>query len=250
MENPTRVQTRSQTLKPDPNIPPPPPPPTITTTSSKIPFRPKKRLKLTTIAKPLSSKPEMDLALHHLSTTDPRLATLVATYDPPSFPSSPPPFPSLARSILYQQLATKAATSIYTRFLSLCGGESQVLPATLLSLSPQRLREIGVSARKASYLHDLAQKYVDGTLSDDSILEMDDERLLTMLTLVKGIGAWSVHMFMIFSLHRLDVLPVGDLGVRKGVQLLYGLKDLPKPVEMEQLCDKWRPYRSEFPLWP
>ena len=73
---------------------------------------------------------------------------------------------------------------------------------------------------------------------------MDDESLLTMLTMVKGIGVWSVHMFMIFSLHRPDVLPVGDLGVRKGVQRLYGLKELPKPLEMEQLCEKWKPYRT------
>lgn len=73
---------------------------------------------------------------------------------------------------------------------------------------------------------------------------MDDETLATMLTAVKGIGMWSVHMFMMFSLHRADVLPVGDLGVRKGVQSLYGLKELPKPLQMEEICEKWRPYRS------
>lgn len=73
---------------------------------------------------------------------------------------------------------------------------------------------------------------------------MDDETLLGELTAVKGIGVWSVHMFMIFTLHRPDVLPVGDLGVRKGVQRLYGLKELPKPAEMEKLCEKWKPYRS------
>lgn len=83
-----------------------------------------------------------------------------------------------------------------------------------------------------------------GTLSDTSILEMNDEELLTALTAVKGIGVWSVHMFMIFSLRRPDVLPVGDLGVRKGVKLLYGLKELPGPMQMEQICEKWRPYRS------
>lgn len=105
-------------------------------------------------------------------------------------------------------------------------------------------RQVGVSGRKASYLHDLASKYRDGVLSDTSILEMDDETLLTVLTTVKGIGVWSVHMFMMFSLHRPDVLPVGNLGVRKGVQLLYKLKELPKAVEMEELCKEWKPYRS------
>lgn len=112
------------------------------------------------------------------------------------------------------------------------------------SLTAQQLRQIGVSGRKASYLHDLADKFRNGSLSDSSIVEMDDESLLTMLTMVKGIGVWSVHMFMIFSLHRPDVLPVGDLGVRKGVQRLYGLKELPKPLEMEKLCEKWKPYRT------
>lgn len=73
---------------------------------------------------------------------------------------------------------------------------------------------------------------------------MDDDSLLSMLTMVKGIGAWTVHMFMIFSLNRPDVLPVGDLGVRKGVQMLYGLKEVPRPAQMEELCHKWRPYRS------
>lgn len=73
---------------------------------------------------------------------------------------------------------------------------------------------------------------------------MDDKSLFTMLTMVNGIGSWSVHMFMIFSLHRPDVLPVNDLGIRKGVQLLYGLEDLPRPSQMDQLCEKWRPYRS------
>lgn len=75
-------------------------------------------------------------------------------------------------------------------------------------------------------------------------MKMDDRSLFTMLSMVKGIGSWSVHMFMIFSLHRPDVLPVSDLGVRKGVQLLYGLEELPRPSKMEQLCEKWRPYRS------
>ncbi|KAE8655994.1 hypothetical protein F3Y22_tig00117012pilonHSYRG00234 [Hibiscus syriacus] len=102
----------------------------------------------------------------------------------------------------------------------------------------------GVSARKAGYLHDLSDKFSTGFLSDTSIVTMDDETLFQSLTSVKGIGPWSVHMFMIFSLHRPDVLPVGDLGVRKGVQSLYGLKELPKPLQMEQICEKWRPFRS------
>lgn len=114
----------------------------------------------------------------------------------------------------------------------------------VLGLTPQQLRQIGVSARKASYLHDLARKYQNGILSDKSIVEMDDKSLFTMLTMVNGIGSWSVHMFMIFSLHRPDVLPIHDLSIRKGVRMLYGLEVLPRPSQMDQLCEKWKPYRS------
>ncbi|XP_022773993.1 DNA-3-methyladenine glycosylase 1-like [Durio zibethinus] len=231
---------------------------------SKIPFRPRKIRKLTSnialdsatespqpsltvspkIPKSLSTEPEMDLALNHLRTSDPLLATLISNHPPPKLSPCSSPFLALSKSIIFQQLAAKAANSIYTRFISLCGNESNVLPNTVLSFSPQKLREIGVSARKASYLHDLSDKFSTGVLSDTSILTMDDEKLFHMLTSVKGIGPWSVHMFLIFSLHRPDVLPVGDLGVRKGVQLLYGLKELPKPLQMEQICGKWKPYRS------
>lgn len=138
----------------------------------------------------------------------------------------------------------KAAKSIYNRFLTVLGGEEKVLPAAVLSVTAQELREIGVSYRKASYLHDLSEKFVSGDLSDESILEMNEERLYESLMRVKGIGPWSVHMFMIFSLHKPDVLPVSDLGVRKGVKALYGLKELPDAVKMEEVCEKWRPYRS------
>jgi DNA-3-methyladenine glycosylase II len=110
----------------------------------------------------------------------------------------------------------------------------------------QNLFEFGgrVSGRKAAYLHDLAARFAAGDLSESSVAAMDEDALLAQLTKVKGIGEWTVHMFMIFSLHRPDVLPSGDLGVRKGVQELYKLKALPKPEEMAGLCDRWRPYRS------
>ncbi|MQM03512.1 hypothetical protein Taro_036292 [Colocasia esculenta] len=194
--------------------------------------------------RPLSADGEVAAAIRHLRAADPQLAGVIDAHQPPVFQSLHPPFHALARSILYQQLALKAAASIYSRFLALCGGENGVVPQVVLALTPQQLRQIGVSARKASYLHDLANKYRNGILSDASIAAMDDKSLFTMLNMVKGIGAWSVHMFMIFSLHRPDVLPVGDVGVRKGVQLLYGLDALPRPSQMEQLCERWKPYRS------
>ncbi|KAG9449658.1 hypothetical protein H6P81_009623 [Aristolochia fimbriata] len=196
------------------------------------------------VARPLSCEGEVGLAIRHLRNSDPALGPVIDSHPPPAFENLHPPFHSLARSILYQQLAFKAAASIYSRFLSLCGGEEGVVPEVVLGLTPQQLRQIGVSARKASYLHDLASKYTRGILSDAAIVSMDDRSLFSMLTMVKGIGAWSVHMFMIFSLHRPDVLPVGDLGVRNGVQILRQMSEVPRPSQMEQLCESWRPYRS------
>nr|XP_043618202.1 DNA-3-methyladenine glycosylase 1-like [Erigeron canadensis] len=215
--------------------------PTPTTTKRR---RNSTRSDLPKIIKPLSAPGEITAAIRHLRSADPLLCKLIDTHPPPTFDTHQPPFLALAKSILYQQLAYKAGTSIYTRFVSLCGGENEVLPETVLSLSQQQLKQIGVSGRKASYLYDLANKYSNGILSDETVVKMDDRSLFTMLSMVKGIGSWSVHMFMIFSLHRPDVLPVSDLGVRKGVQLLYMLDDLPKPSQMEQLCEKWRPYKS------
>lgn len=196
------------------------------------------------IIKPLTAVGEIEAALRHLRSADPLLSAFIDSYPMPTFETHRSPFLALTRSILYQQLAYKAGASIYNRFVSLCGGEDNVRPDNVLALSTQQLKQVGVSGRKASYLYDLANKYKSGILSDDTVVKMDDRSLFTMLSMVKGIGSWSVHMFMIFSLHRPDVLPVSDLGVRKGVQMLYGLDEMPRPSQMEQLCEKWKPYRS------
>ncbi|KFK41961.1 hypothetical protein AALP_AA2G194400 [Arabis alpina] len=227
---------------------------------SKIPLRPRKIRKLSSPegkssqsrsitvprihARSLNCEGELEAAFRHLRNVDPLLGSLIDIHQPPTFESFHTPFLALIRSILFQQLAAKAGNSIYTRFVALCGGENCVVPETVLPLTAQELRQIGVSGRKASYLNDLARKYQKGILSDSGIVNMDEKSLFTMLTMVNGIGSWSVHMFMINSLQRPDVLPVNDLSVRKGVQMLYSLKELPRPSQMEKLCENWRPYRS------
>ncbi|KAF6166670.1 hypothetical protein GIB67_005532 [Kingdonia uniflora] len=234
-----------------PHLPPQP------STSSKLPFRPRKIRKLSNtntntitttslirIPRNLSCEDEIQLAIDYLRSSDPILSPIIDLHSRPIFNPYQPPFIALTKSILYQQLANKAGTLIYTRFMDLCGGESRILPNNVLALTPTQLRHIGISARKSSYLHDLANKYCNDILSDKKILEMDDKSLFTMLTMVKGIGSWSTHMFMIFSLRRPDVLPIGDVAFRKGVQVLYGLEELPRPSQMEHLCEKWRPYRT------
>ncbi|KAJ7300114.1 hypothetical protein O6H91_10G089500 [Diphasiastrum complanatum] len=183
-------------------------------------------------------------ATQHIRMVDERLRGIIDMHEGPKFEKCESAFASLVRSIVSQQLASKAASAIHGRLVTLCGGDTDVTPSTILKLSAAELRVIGISERKANYLHDLASKFTADSLSDSTILVMDDSSLMTSLTAVKGIGVWSVHMFMIFSLHRPDILPVGDLGVRKGFQKLYGLKSLPDAEKMEELSSKWKPYRS------
>ncbi|KAL2649688.1 hypothetical protein R1flu_017816 [Riccia fluitans] len=183
-------------------------------------------------------------AIQHLKSADSRLRAVIEMHEGPKFERCSSAFTALVRSIVFQQLATKAASTIFGRVVDLCGGLGKVEPVTIAGLSKEQLRGAGLSERKASYVHDLAAHFLTGNLSDVSINEMDDENLTKALTAVRGIGVWSVHMFMLFSLHRPDVLPVGDLGVRKGFQKLYQLKSLPSPAEMENLSSSWQPYRS------
>ncbi|KAG6548530.1 hypothetical protein Mapa_010018 [Marchantia paleacea] len=192
----------------------------------------------------LLASEDLSAAIEHLKCADPRLRSVIEMHGGPKFEKCSSAFSALVRSIVYQQLATKAASAIFGRVLVLCGGLENLRPETISVLSKEQLRAVGISERKASYLHDLAAHFLCGTLSDTSISEMDDNDLMKALTAVKGIGVWSVHMFMLFSLHKPDVLPVGDLGVRKGFQKLYQLRELPSPAEMEKLSLCWQPYRS------
>ncbi|TSC86448.1 MAG: DNA-3-methyladenine glycosylase II [Parcubacteria group bacterium Gr01-1014_8] len=118
-------------------------------------------------------------------------------------------------------------------------------------MSPARLRSAGLSKQKVAYLKDLAKKFSDGTIRHRSLNKMRSDEIVAHLTQVKGIGVWTVHMFLIFSLNRPDVLPTGDLGVRKGFQILYQLDSLPTPEEMEQLAKPWREHASiaSWYLW-
>ncbi|KAK8970245.1 hypothetical protein KSP40_PGU022004 [Platanthera guangdongensis] len=211
-------------LSPESTRPPPPPP--------------------LLLPRPLSAEGELEAAVRHLRVIDPHLSAVIDELEPLGLHKFQPPFLTLARSIIHQQLAPKAAVPTYERFLKLCETQSGFSPAAVLALSAEQLRQIGVSARKAGYLHDLARKFHTGVLSDAAIVSHDDRSLLSLLTMVEGIGTWSAHMFMIFSLHRPDVLPIGDAAVRRGVQILYGLADTPRPSQMEQLCERWKPYRS------
>ena len=192
------------------------------------------------------SQPTLDLtaALKHLRQVKGSMAALIGRHGAPEFRRTRDSFASLGRSIIYQQLSGKAAGTIYRRFLALYTPARFPRPAQLLATSAERLRSAGVSRSKASYLHDLAQKFTDGTVQPRRFAHLDNQALSAMLTQVKGIGQWSVDMFLIFGLQRPDVLPVGDLGVSKGMQIYFGLSEQPGPKQMTELAASWQPFRS------
>lgn len=179
-----------------------------------------------------------------LSERDPVLRRLVAEAGPPRV--SPPAethFAALVRAILYQQLAGAAAAAIHGRLISALGGE--VVPDRLLSLPAETLRSAGLSANKAASLRDLAAKVLDGTVVLDpaGLRAQSDDEVVARLSTVRGIGKWTAEMFLMFQLRRLDVWPTGDLGVRKGFGLAWGIPT-PTAKELEPLGDPYRPYRS------
>ncbi len=179
-----------------------------------------------------------------LSERDPVLRRLVAQAGPVRVnPPAETHFAALVRAILYQQLAGAAARAIHGRLIASLGGE--VTPERFLSLSSQTLRAVGLSANKAASMRDLATKVRDGAVVLDpaGLRGQGDHEIVAMLSGVRGIGTWTAQMFLMFQLRRLDVWPTGDLGVRKGFGLAWGMPT-PTPKQLQALGDPYRPYRS------
>lgn len=187
---------------------------------------------------------QLSKALLHLK-KDAGLAKLIKKCkEKPVFTRSADTFESLCKSIIYQQLSGKAAGTIHRRFLALYKGVSHPSPKQVAKTSIEKFRTVGVSQQKASYLIDLAKKFLDGTVDPKHFHEMADEAIRAHLVAVKGIGRWTADMFLMFTLHRPDVLPTGDLGIQKAMKDLFKLRTLPSPEKMEKLAEPWRPYRT------
>jgi len=152
------------------------------------------------------------------------------------------PFTALAHAIVSQQLSTKAAATIAGRFDALLGGAPT--PARMTGVSDPELRGVGLSMQKIGYLRDLCARIGSGSLPLAALDTLPDDDVIAMLTEVKGIGRWTAEMFLMFRLHRPDVLPVGDLGIVKAVQRAYGLRKAPDPKRLTKIGEPWRPYRS------
>ncbi len=159
-------------------------------------------------------------------------------------------FTAILRSIISQQISTKAAAAIRGRFLKLFP-ESGPTPETLLKMSIPKLRAAGLSGQKVAYMRDAAQKFKDGTINPRKFPKMSSQEITDHLVQIKGVGVWTAHMLLIFTLMRPDILPTGDLGIRKGFQKVYGLRSLPNHKKMEKLAKDWREHASvaSWYLW-
>jgi DNA-3-methyladenine glycosylase II len=184
----------------------------------------------------------MRKAVDHLKKSDPVLRVIIERVGPCRMEFSVPEFASVAEAIVYQQLNGKAAVTIFNRFAALAG--DPLTPEGILKLSDAQLRAVGLSKQKSSYLQDLAKKTSDGLLNFARLPEMTDDEVIEHLTQVKGIGEWTAHMFLIFSLRRQNVLPTGDYGVQVAIKKHYKKRKLPKPKDMEKIARAWEPYRS------
>lgn len=185
-------------------------------------------------------------ALRHLAAVDSALGKLIEHVGDFKLPirQMHNPFEALARNIIYQQLHGNAAAAIHKRVIDLFG-KKKLSPQDILEASEESLRGAGLSGAKLLALKDLAAKTLDGTVPTLARLRrMDDEAIIEHLTQVRGIGRWTAEMLLIFRLGRPDVLPVGDFAVRKGFSLLYGRDEMPKPKELIEYGERWRPYRS------
>jgi DNA-3-methyladenine glycosylase II len=197
-----------------------------------------------------------DAASAHLRTADPvlgalidRLGELPARPRPASRPKPGEHYAGLVRTIVGQQLSTRAAGAIWQRLLGHFDGRPPT-PQEILAADPEALRAAaGLSRAKTTYLRSLAQHVIDGSLELDRLETLDDDAVIAELVAVKGIGEWSAHMFLMFQLERPDVLAPGDLGIRKGIQIAYALETLPTPAEVIAIAEPWRPHRTAACLY-
>jgi DNA-3-methyladenine glycosylase II len=192
----------------------------------------------------------MKKAITHLKAADPVLAAIIDRAGPYKIEYREPVFQTLVRSIVYQQLNGKAALTIFKRLME-AAKEDPLTPESILRLRPAKMRAVGLSQQKLTYIRELARLTRRGQVDFELCSKLEDAAVIEHLTRVKGVGVWTVHMFLIFALRRRDVLPTGDFGVRAAMKKAYGLAEMPKPAEMERIAAAWRPYCSvaSWYLW-
>lgn len=193
---------------------------------------------------PLASHVSLTKAMAHLSRHDHQLAPLITRYGLPTFIPHQNYYQSLVESIISQQLSVKAAATILRRFRELFPETHFPTPADILAKDSDAYRAVGLSRQKASYIKDLATKVSDATVRFDELSQRSNDEIVQELTKVKGVGVWTVHMFLIFCMGRLDVLPIGDLGIRNGMRALYAIDPTPEAMRATAIAHHWHPYES------
>lgn len=195
---------------------------------------------------PTASPKTLQQAADYLSQHDKILAPVIARAGTANFKPHKNYYQELVESIISQQLSVKAAATILKRFLELFPGKDFPTPDQILSKTVEELRAIGLSRQKATYIQDLAVKVIETTVQFNHLDTLDNDAVIAELTQIKGVGVWTVHMFLMFCMGRLDVFPTGDLGIRNGIWKLYGFEDKPSIEDMEAIAKKyqWHPYES------
>ena len=185
-------------------------------------------------------------AAKHLAGQDAQLAPIIAVAGLPTIHPHTNYYQELVESIVSQQLSVKAAATILKRFVELFPGDGFPTPEDILSKDIDELRSVGLSRQKGSYIQDLALKVIEGTVRFDHLDTLRNDEIVAELTQINGVGVWTVHMFLMFCMGRLDVLPVGDLGIKNGIQKLYGLEVSPTPDDITRIAreNNWHPYES------
>src|SRR3984957_5123750 len=186
---------------------------------------------------------QMKKAIQHLKAADPVMGAIIEQVGKYQIEYREPVFQTLVRSIVYQQLHGKAASTIFGRLQDAAKADP-LTPESILKLRPARMRSLGLSGQKMKYIRELARLTRAGEIDFDRCVTLQDVDVIEHLTRVKGVGVWTVQMFLIFALRRPDVLPTGDLGVRAAIKKAYGLEKLPTPDEMSRIAEAWRPYSS------
>ena len=182
----------------------------------------------------------MQEAIHHLRISDPVLAAIIEQVGAYRIEFREPGFETLAKAIVFQQLSGRVANVIFARLVKAAG--EPLTAEGVLKLRPSRMRTLGLSKQKITYIRDLARKTRDGDVNFTALHGMSDQAVIEALTSIKGIGVWTVHMFLIFALRRPNVLPVGDLGIRAAIRKAYGMADLPTPGEIVEMARPWHPW--------
>ena len=199
-----------------------------------------------------AKKPEglsIQKAVNALRELDPELGPLLDAFQIEDLKPETDYYRSLTRAIIYQQLSGKAAKTISDRFIALYHGKNYPSPDDVLKTDHEILRSVGLSNAKAKYIRNISQAFLDGSIDYKNLGNLSNDNIMEQLVAIKGVGPWTAQMFLMFTLNRPDVFPSGDLGVQKGFQQYFKLKELPTPKTMTERAEKWKPFRTVASLY-